>query len=76
MPVISKSKLKANMLRVFREIEETGEELIVTHNRRPVLRVQSIKPRKTVNEIFEGVQGKVVYLEDINTPTGEEWDEV
>jgi hypothetical protein len=27
---VSKSKLKANMLRFFREIEASGEEMIVT----------------------------------------------
>ena len=76
MPVISKSRLKATMLQVFREIEATGEELIVTHNRRPVLRVLPIAHRKTVDEIFAGMRGKVVYHEDINTPTTDEWDQV
>ncbi len=76
MPAISKSKLKANMLQVFREIEESGEELIITHNRRPVLCVRAIELRHPVEKIFEGLQGKVVYKEDINTPTIDEWDEV
>lgn len=76
MPVISKSKLKANMLQVFREIEESGEELIITHNRRPVLRVLAIKDRQPVEVVFKGLQDKVVYFEDINTPTIDEWDEV
>ena len=35
MPTISKTKLKANMLRVFREIEASGEELIVTDRNQP-----------------------------------------
>ena len=35
MPSISKSKLKANMLRIFRYIENTGEEMIVTDHNRP-----------------------------------------
>lgn len=76
MPVISKSKLKANMLQVFREIEETGEELIITHNRRPVLRVQAIEHRQSVGKVFEGLQDKVIYFEDLNTPTIDEGDEV
>ena len=76
MPEISKSKLKANMLQVFREIEESGEELIITHNRRPVLRVLAIEHRQPVEKVFDGLQGKVVYLEDIDTPTTDEWDEV
>ena len=76
MQSISKSRLKATMLQVFREIEETGEELIVTHNRRPVLRIQSIRTRQPVDRVFDGLQGKVVYHGDINTPTIDEWDEV
>ncbi len=73
---ISKSKLKAHMLRIFREIEQSGEELIVTDNNRPVLRIQPITRKKTVEELFGPLQGKVVYREDINTPTTDEWSEV
>ncbi len=73
MPSISKSKLKANMLRIFRDIEETGQEWIVTDHNRPVLRIQPIAQKKTVEEVFGGIQGKVVYREDINTPTTDEW---
>jgi prevent-host-death family protein len=40
---ISKSKLKAKMLEVFRNIEATGEELIVTVHGKPVLRIVTIK---------------------------------
>ena len=73
MSSISKSKLKANMLRIFREIEETGEILIVTDHNRPVLRIQPIAQKKTVEEAFGNIQGRVIYREDINTPTTDEW---
>ena len=73
MPSISKSKLKANMFRIFREIEETGEEWIVTDHNRPVLRIQPIAQKKTVEEVFGSIQGKVIYREDVNTPTTDEW---
>lgn len=73
MDTISKSKLKANMLRVFREIEESGEELIVTDRGRAVLRIQPIAHKKTVEEVFADVKGEVIYYEDINAPTIEEW---
>ena len=76
MPSISKSKLKANMLRIFRDIEESGEELIVTDHNRPVLRIQPIAPKKTVKEVFGTMQGKVIYREDVNTPTTDEWAEL
>lgn len=76
MPSISKSKLKANMLRVFRDIEQTGEELIVTDRNQPVLRIQPIAPKKTVEEVFGTLQGKVIYRQDINTPTTDEWEDL
>lgn len=73
---ISKSKLKAKMLEVFRELEATGGELVVTEHGRPVLKIVPIRSKRTIQEIFGPVQGQVVYLEDINTPTIEEWSEV
>ena len=76
MPSISKSKLKANMLRIFRHIENTGEEMIVTDHNRPVLRIQPIAQKKTVEEVFGTIQGKVIYREDINTPTTDEWKDL
>ncbi len=75
MASISKSKLKANMLRVFRDIEETGQELIVTDHNRPVLRIQPIDGKKTVDEVFGTIQGKVIYREDVNASTADEWTE-
>lgn len=76
MPSISKSKLKANMLRIFRDIENTGEEMIVTDHNRPVLRIQPIGQKRTVEEVFGTIQGKVIYREDINTPTADEWKDL
>lgn len=70
---ISKSKLKAKMLEVFRDIEASGNELIVTDHNKPVLRIVPIKEKSTVGDLFDSLQGKVVYLEDINSPTVDEW---
>ena len=72
---ISKSKLKAKMLEVFRDIEASGNELIVTDHNKPVLRIVPIKEKSTVDDLFDSLQGKVVYLEDINSPTVDEWGE-
>ena len=73
MPSISKSKLKANMVRIFRDIEETGEEWVVTDHNRPVLRIQPIGQKKTVEEVFGATQGQVIYRQDINAPPTDEW---
>jgi antitoxin (DNA-binding transcriptional repressor) of toxin-antitoxin stability system len=72
---ISKSKLKAKMLEVFREIEASGKELIVTDHNKPVLRIVPIRKKTTVDHLFGRLQGKVVYFEDINSPTLDEWNE-
>jgi len=72
---ISKSKLKANMLRIFREIEKNGEELIVTDHNRPTLIIRPIKQKRNIDEIFGPYRGKMKILEeDINSPTTEDWE--
>ena len=73
MDTISKSKLKANLLRIFRQIEERGEELIVTDRGRAVLRIQTIAQNKSVEEVFADVRGEVIDYEEINEPTLAEW---
>ena len=74
MLTISKSKLKAQMLQIFRQIEQTGEEVIVTDNNHPVLRIQPITKKHTFKELFSEYDGQVIYHEDINTPTTAEWE--
>jgi len=65
---ISKVKFKAKMLEIFRQLEASGEELIVTDHDKPVLRIVPIRQKTTVAELFGDVQGRVTYLEDINQP--------
>ena len=72
---ISKSKLKAKMLEVFRQLEASGEELIVTHDGKLVLKIVPIKQEATVAELFGDLQGRITYLEDINQPTLTEWED-
>lgn len=76
MNVISKSKLKAKMLETFRQLEASGGELIVTDRGKPVLKIIPIKKEASVAEVFGDIQGKVSYLEDINTPSLSEWIDV
>jgi antitoxin (DNA-binding transcriptional repressor) of toxin-antitoxin stability system len=76
MLMISKSKLKAQMLQIFREIEQTGEEVIVTDSNRPVLRIQPIIQKQSVEELFAPYEGKVIFYEDPDTPTNDEWGEL
>jgi prevent-host-death family protein len=75
MAEVSKSVLKAKMLEYFRRVEETGEDLIVTDNGRPVVKVVAIRVRSSVAEAFADARGRVVYHEDILAPTTDEWPE-
>jgi prevent-host-death family protein len=75
METVSKSVLKAKMLEYFRRVEETGEELVVTDNNEPVLRVVPIRKRVPAATLFADVRGKVVYSEDLLAPTTDEWSE-
>lgn len=72
---ISKSALKAKMLEYLRRVEETGEELVVTDNGRPVVKITAIREKRSAAEVFADIRGRVVYHEDIMTPTTDEWPE-
>lgn len=51
--VVSKGKLKARMLEYFREVERTGEPLIVTDHGREVLEIRPLaKKRMTTKEVL------------------------
>ena len=75
METVSKSALKARMLEYFRKVEETGEELVVTDNNRPVLRIVPIRRRIPAAQLFSDVRGKILYHEDVLAPTTDEWPE-
>jgi antitoxin (DNA-binding transcriptional repressor) of toxin-antitoxin stability system len=73
MTEVAKSVLKARMLEYFRRVEETGEDLIVIDNGRPVVKVIAIRARTSAAEVFGDVRGRVVYHEDVLAPTTAEW---
>ena len=72
---MSKTRLKARMLEIFRQLEANGGEVIVTDHGKPVLKIIPLKDKATVGDVFQGLQGQVTYLEDINTPTLTEWED-
>ena len=70
---VSKGILKSKMLEYFRSVEQTGEELIVTNNNVPVLRVIPIKKKLAVEEVFGDIMGNVRLDDSIMAPETEEW---
>ena len=75
MKSVSKSVLEGQVRELLRQVEQTGEGLIVTDHDRPVLKVTAIRPRRTSDEVFADVRGRVAYREDILAPTTDEWPE-
>ena len=68
METVSKGVLKARLLEYLRRVEQTGEELVVTDNNRPVVRIVPIRGRRPASEVFADVRGRVVYREDVLAP--------
>lgn len=53
MILVSKGKLKARMLEYFREVEQTGEPIIVTDRGREVLEIRPLSPKTpTVSDVL------------------------
>jgi antitoxin (DNA-binding transcriptional repressor) of toxin-antitoxin stability system len=73
---VSKAVLKSKMLEYFRNVERTGEELIVTDHRRPVLRVVPIKSDQPLREVFAEYQGKATFISSPVEPETDEWGEL
>lgn len=44
MPTLSKSQFKPRALALFREVEATGQPLILTDHGRPVIRIEAYSP--------------------------------
>lgn len=57
----------------MREIEETGEELVVTDHGRPALVIAPYRERRPPEELLAAERGRLVFHEDPDTPTEDEW---
>lgn len=76
MITVTKGTLQKRMQEYFRKVEESGEEIIVTSNRIPIIKITSLKKTRNVNDVFADIRGKVKYHKDILTPETEEWGEI
>ncbi len=72
MRTVTKSKLKPRLLEYLREIEETGEALVVTDRGRPVIRIEAYVAEE---ELLNSLRGVVVEYVDPTLPIGEaDWE--
>jgi prevent-host-death family protein len=73
MPTVSKAVLKARLLEYLRDVEESGEPIIVTNYGTPVARITRIRAGETVDDLFESARGALRFTGDPNEPTADEW---
>ena len=73
MVTVSKSVLKSRMLEYFRQVEQTGEPLIVTSDGIPVLKVVPFTEKLSVDDAFADIRGKLNWTGNLNDPTQAEW---
>lgn len=76
MITVSKGTLQKRVQEYFRKVEEKGEEIIVTSNKIPIIRITPLKKTRNVDTLFADIRGKIKYHKDILTPETEEWGEI
>ncbi len=70
---ISKSKFKPKTLEYFRQVQETGEALIITDRGKPVLKIVPYAP--SADELLKTLHGSVISYRDPLEPVGvEDWE--
>lgn len=62
---------KAHCLTVMREVQATGEPLVITKRGAPVVKVVPVASEK--NDVFGFMAGKVKIVGDIESPIAVEW---
>jgi antitoxin (DNA-binding transcriptional repressor) of toxin-antitoxin stability system len=70
---VSKSRFKARALEYFRQIEESGREVIVTDHGRPVVKVGPYRPE--AHELLRVLRGSVRFYKAPTEPVAVgEWE--
>lgn len=70
---VSKSKFKAKALEYFRQVEATGEPLVITDNGKPTLELRKVAEGKS--DPLEILRGSVLRYDDPFEPVGvEDWE--
>jgi antitoxin (DNA-binding transcriptional repressor) of toxin-antitoxin stability system len=71
---VSKTEFKARALEFFRQIEATGESLIVTDHGKPALEIRPYRPLD--RDPMKLLQGSVITFDNPTMPVGEDdWEE-
>jgi prevent-host-death family protein len=72
MQTVKASEFKAKCLRFMDEVNQTGEEIVITKNGKPV---SILKPYRTPPATLFGLhKGKIQSQDDLIAPLGIAWD--
>ena len=69
---VSKSEFKAKALELFRQIESSGESVVVTDHGKPVVEVRPY--RGADRNPFEILRGSVLRYDDLMAPVDVAWE--
>jgi prevent-host-death family protein len=71
--MISKSQFKPHALKYFREVEKTGQEIIISDRGKPVLKI--IPYTENPEEALKALRDTVIVYNDPTEPVGmEDWE--
>ena len=70
--IVKASEFKAKCLKLMDEVAESGEELVITKNGRPVSRL--VPYRTKPKAPFGRDRGKIGIVGDMTAPTNAEWE--
>jgi len=72
---VSKSRFKAQALELFRQMEASGEPLVMTDHGRPTLEVRPYRPALPAADPLEELRGSVLRFDDPFAPVGKnDWE--
>ena len=72
---VSKSRFKAQALELFRQVEASGEPLVITDHGRPTLEVRPYRPARPAADPLEQLRGSVLHFDDPFAPVCEtDWE--
>jgi antitoxin (DNA-binding transcriptional repressor) of toxin-antitoxin stability system len=72
---VSKSRFKAQALELFRQVEASGEPLVITDHGKPTLEVRPYCPVRPDANPLEELRGSVLRFDDPFAPVGEnDWE--
>jgi antitoxin (DNA-binding transcriptional repressor) of toxin-antitoxin stability system len=73
MAIVSKTQFTAMALEFFRQVEATGEPLVITDHGHPTLELRPYQP--PVRDPFEALRGSVLRYDRPTDPVGDgDWD--